>query len=547
MIRATFDGARLRAAAADSAGRRIGGVAVPWGVPGRVSDGTMVVFEPGSLDAAARPVALLDHDRTRPIGRVVDAADDGAALSATIGVLPGAAGDQALVEASPPLSVRGMLSVGADPIDYRYDADGTLRVAAADWQELSLLTLGAYPDARVTHVAASSPNPEGENMPPDTLTPPAATDEPAEPVDPDAEPNPDIEPDEPAAEPVQTVQAVPIAAARGRRPAAAPYADVTLAQVCRMIAASRGGTPDDVRRRDLVLAAQGSVHRGIQAALADITLAVGTDNIGQLHRPAYQRELVELISWGTPLIDALRQGDLQRGDYPTLTFNTWETAPTVALQAAEKTEIHSGPVKITPKSVDVETWAGGNDISQQVLDLGSPSFVEDYIRAAAIDYARKVDTYAVTTLLTAATPVTTADGDSFISIVGALVGALSPATTPPGGLFLAMSYDMGVGLIGVPRDEGPAFWDGSVSFGSFTPTVNAGGLSAFVDPNLPARTYLLGHRQGATWYDLPGTPFDLRAVNVGLLGLDVAVYGYGACGIQYPGSFAKTTVPAPVP
>jgi hypothetical protein len=123
------------------------------------------------------------------------------------------------------------------------------------------------------------------------------------------------------------------------------------------------------------------------------------------------------------------------------------------------------------------------------------------------------------------------------------VGALKRAPSPPGGLFLAMSYDQGVGLIGVPRDEGPAFWDGNVSFGSFTPTVNVGGLSAFVDPNLPARTYLLGQRQGATWYDLPGTPFNLRAVNVGLLGLDIAVYGYGALGVQYPGAFTKTTVP----
>jgi len=540
MIRATFDAATVTAATSEGR-RRIDGIAVPWGVPGRVSDGTVVVFEPGSLDATARPVALLDHDRTRPIGRVTAAADDGAALSASVGVNVGPLGDQALIDAAPPLSVRGMFSVGAEPRPggARYDPDGVLHVSDADWQELSLLTLGAYQTAVVTHVAAASPTPE---VPVEHDTLPLATDEPVEdePTEP-TEPNPDIEPDEPP----ENVATVPVQAARGARRGRRRYADVTLAQVAAIIQASRGGSPQSVQLMQAVLAEQGPLYRGgIEAALADITLSVGTDNIGQLYRPAYQRELVDLIDWGTPLINALRQGDLQRGDWPSLTFNTWEKAPTVALNDVEKTAINSTPVKITPQTVTTHRWAGGNDISQIALDLGSPSFVADYVNAAGVDYARKIDTYAVTTLLAAATDVPGTVGISFIDAMAALVGGLSPATTPPGGLFLCMSYDLGVGLIGVPQDKGPAFWDGSVSFGAFTPSVNAGGLSAFVDPNMPASTYLLGHRQGATWYDLPGTPFTLQAVNVGLLGLDVAVYGYGALGVQYPGSFTKMTVPA---
>jgi hypothetical protein len=75
------------------------------------------------------------------------------------------------------------------------------------------------------------------------------------------------------------------------------------------------------------------------------------------------------------------------------------------------------------------------------------------------------------------------------------------------------------------------------------PSVTMGGLAVQVDPNMPARTALLMLRNAATWYDLPGTPFSLRAVNVGQLGLDIAVYGYGALGVQYPGALAKTTVP----
>jgi hypothetical protein len=539
VIVATF---RVEAAGADTGRRRISGIAVPWGVEGRVASGELVRFHPGSLDASSRPVALRDHDRTRTIGRVDDAGDDGRQMRADVVVSRTPLGDESLVLAGDGAL---MFSVGADPTRYAYDSNGVLDVFAAEWNELSLLPLGAYPGAVVTHVAAQTPE-EGEPMPP------VATDTPD--VDPDVDPEtPEVEgddeetPEAPDVETRTTPATVPIAAARGSgRRRSNPYASTTLHDVAVAIAASRGADPGAVRRRDTILAAQGAAVRGIEAALADVTL-VGVDNVASAYRPAYQAELVEIIGWGTPMIDVLRQGDLERGDYPNKTFNHWTKTPEVALQVAEKDEIHSVAVSIGPASVPVQTWAGGNDISQQTLDFGSPSFVEDYIRASGIDYAQQSDTYACTTLLTAATNVPLGVGDSFITVVGKLIGALSPATTPPGGLFLGVAYNVGVGLIGVTRDQGPAFWDGQVTFGRMTPEVtNDAGLTVFVDPNLPADTYLAGHRQGATWYDLPGTPFNLRAVNVGLLGLDIAVYGYGALGIQYPGAFTKaTTNPGP--
>jgi hypothetical protein len=543
-IRATFAGAAVTAGDPDTARRTVAGVAVPWEVPGVVSTGQTVIFHRGALDAAARPVLLRDHDLTRPIGTVVDARDDGQRMHAVGKVSAVPDGDHALVLAAD--GALPMFSVGADPTSFDVDDDGVVHVYAADWRELSLLSLGAYTAARVSTVTASQERP---TMEPDQLTlDPADVDDAAPPIEATDVPDPDDDdPDDPTVTPITAAaRPVPITAgarhpSRGRAQPS-PYAGLTLRALAAQISAGQHD-PRAARFAAAALRAQGPLAGGgIQAALLDVTLD-GTVNIGGAYRPGYQAELVEIVGWGTPLIDALRQGDLQRGDYPTKSFNQWLQTPIVGLQTNEKDPIASGPVQIGPASCDVMTWAGGNDISQQTLDLGSPSFVEDYIRAAAGDYAKKSDTYAVSALLTAATPVTTLTTDTFIQIIQKLMGALNPATAPGGSYFLAMSNDVGVGLIGVPRDEGPAFWDGSVSFGSFTPTVNAGGLQAFVDPNLPARTYLLGYRNGATWYDLPGTPFNLRAVNVAQLGLDIAVYGYGACGIQYPGAFAKTTQP----
>lgn len=547
MIRCTFPTQLVTAATGTVEGSRtVAGVAVPWMVPGTVSSGDTVVFHPGSLDASARPVLLRDHDRTRPIGTVTDARDTGQALEASAHVSATRDGDDALVLAAD--GALPMFSVGAEPTDYRYDADGVLHVLAAVWRELSLLTIGAYDEARVATVTAT--NPEDPAMPPDTLLPVVATpeDPDAPPADPDEEPNPDIEPDERPVETYVQPELVPISAGRGvarvRQPH--PYAGVGMSQLAGLIcAAQASGDLGTARLINQIVTSPGArTAPSINAALSDVTLAVGVGNVGPAYRPAYQKELVDIVSHGSPLVDAVRQGDLQRGDYPNVYFNRWTQTPQVALQSAEKVPINSTAVEIAQTGVPVQTWATGNDLSQQLLDFGSPSFVEDYIRAAGVDYADTINTYAATALLAAATNVPTVVGDTFVAVVGKLVSALNPALVPAGGLFLAVSWDVWAGLIGVTQNNGPAFWSGSVSFGSMLPTAELGGLSVFYSPGLPARTYLLGLRNAATWYDLPGTPFSLRAINVGQLGLDVAVYGYGALGVQYPGALVKTTQPS---
>jgi len=536
------------AAAGATGARTVGGLAVPWGVPGRVADGRTVVFDPGSLDAAARPVALRDHDRGRAVGRVVDAVDTGAGIDATVRLAPQVPdADQVLALAADGVPL--MFSVGATPTDADYDADGTLHVRAGTWDELSILTFGAFGGATVDRVAAAATT--GGTMPPDLLT---LDDDESTPDEPDAPPEPDPDAPDPA-DGAEHVTLEPVTAAAGFRPfrraAAArahPFAGVDLATLSRYIAAAAtSADPRIVGHVQRVLTSPGArafpLDAPIAAALTDVTL-VGTNNVGAAYRPGYQAELVDIVSHGSPAVDMVRQGNLERGDYPNKTFNKWTKVPTVALQSAEKVAINTTPVQIVPTAVPVQTWATGNDISQQALDFGSPSFIDDYIRAAGVSYASVIDTYAVTALLAAATDVPTVLGDKLPVIIGKLFAALNPANVPAGPMVMLVSWDLGAGAMGiVGQDNAPVFWDGTVNFGSFTPSVDMGGLTVQVDPNMPANTAILMLANAATWYDLPGTPFSLRAINVGQLGLDVAVYGYGALGVQYQGAIVKTTVP----
>jgi hypothetical protein len=522
-IQATFTAAALTAAAG---GRTIGGVAVPYGVPGHLSTGQTVVFEPGSLDASSRPPTLRDHDPTRPVGMVVDAVDAGDHMRATVRASRTRDGDDALELAGDGAL---MFSVGATPIDFTHDAAGVMRVASATWDELSLLTFGAYAGARVDTVKA-----QGVSMS-DTPATIAADD--LEPVDPDAVAD-DLEPVDDDDTPVDVTPATPLQA--GRRPAPTrPRAELTIANMGRLLA----GSPSQQRA---ALQAIRGVDEMQKAALNNVTL-VGANNVGALQRPAYQAELVDVVSWGRPLINQLKSGSLERGDFPSKTFNRWTTLPTVELQAGEKTAIASTAVKVDATSVPVQTWAGGNDISQQTIDFGSPSFVADYINAAGVDFAAKSDIYAWTTLLAAATAATPGDIGAFASNVAALFATLNPTNVPPGQMWLGLSWDVAVQTIGIMGEANtPVYWSGSINLSSFMPAQDTGGLTTFVDPNAPAGTMLLGMRNGATWYEIPGTPFNLKVVDINLLGLDVAVYGYGALGVQYPGAFAKmavTTVP----
>lgn len=297
---------------------------------------------------------------------------------------------------------------------------------------------------------------------------------------------------------------------------------LTLARVGQIIAAGM---------REQIQAA--GIAARIQAALTSVT---SVENPGFV-RPAYRAEIVGLVDHGMPVVRALQQRPLpatgMRIEYPT-----WSAPPDdYAIQAAEKTAIGTGGVSSTVEGVDIDTWAQGHDVSFQVAQRSDPSFIDAYLRAAAVDAARKYDTDVITKLLAVANAGT--PGTSFVTNVKALFAALNPALTPAGPMFLAVSYDIMLDLIDVTGLNGPAFWDASMSLGSMIPDASAGGLTMFTDWNMPAGTMLLGSRQGAASYGGPDSSADIRVVDVSLLGIDIGVYFYAALAIEYPEAFAK--------
>ena len=85
--------------AADSRKRTMSGTIVSFDEKGLTSAGA-TVFEKGSIDFSKPVKLLLEHDRTRPIGKMVDVTEDAKGIYATFKIAGTIAGDDSILEAA---------------------------------------------------------------------------------------------------------------------------------------------------------------------------------------------------------------------------------------------------------------------------------------------------------------------------------------------------------------------------------------------------------------------------------------------------------------
>jgi HK97 family phage prohead protease len=145
----------LDAAGPDGMPRRtLAGLALPYNVEATVSDGTKVMFMPGSLDAGGKkPKLYMGHDATQAVGLVTAMVDTPGGMMYEARISETALGNEALVLAAD--GVLDAVSVGVNPTKFSYDENGVMVIEAAQWQELSLVPFGAFAGASVDRVAAS--------------------------------------------------------------------------------------------------------------------------------------------------------------------------------------------------------------------------------------------------------------------------------------------------------------------------------------------------------------------------------------------------------
>ncbi len=519
----------LRVAAANRQARSITGVAATFGKHANASTGP-VRFEAGSLDLPAdlsRVKLLVDHDPAQPVGYAVDADVDDNALRMRFHLPIGEPGDRALADAASKL--RDGLSVGVDVEDYDLD-DDTVIVHRGAVREVSLVAVPAIDDARLTDVAATRRTTrrttraqEAASMDEDKVDEiEDRLDDVEEQVD-DVEEHVDEVEDE-----VERVEDKVSASRRRRqaRPVTAP-------------GRARASSMRDVSAKLAGLIRRGGSAQQVRAALTDIVPA--SDAGDGFLRPQWLGELWQARRVDRPLIDAITTKPLPIGGLKVYGFQ-FDDLPTVGPYAGDKTEIPSSTITTRPLEADVERTAGGWDIDRVFLDRGEPSIVEAIWTYALEDYLRKTEASALTTFLAAATA---ADGAA--SLPAALVN-LGQTSSAQGSQvdFVGLAPDVWAQLATLTVDDLPWWMATGSGLNIGTATGQAGGISFFVNPLLPAGTVIAGDKRAATWFE-DNPPVRVNAVDLPRGGVDLGLFGYHAMLVNDPRSIFRTTVTAPAP
>jgi hypothetical protein len=512
--------------AADSTGRTLTGLAIPYGQVGSTSAGPLTI-RPGAIKVPAdlRRVKLFrEHGRTTPIGYTVDHADTPAGVSMAFHVAATPDGDLALLEASE--GIRDGLSVELHNVKIHNGI-----VTAADLVGVAQVAVPAFPGAVLTASQATpipdTPDDTGAGDPDSRPSPgpsPADADSTPTPAgdtpDPDSHPDPETDP----AAPTESETAVTVTAEASRPAPAAERAG----------AAGPGSMLEFAAALAPIITAAGDAGT-VNAALTDITPPNTGDPGGAFLRPTWLGEL-----W-TPRRDARHFLNVFSG--PALTGMTWEgwkweVMPTVDTYAGNKTAIPTSPATIVPATGEATRIAGGWDVDRIYEDFNT-GFIAALLEAATYDYGQKSEAALAATLLAEATDAgaATTVGDALIAVASQLSSVGAVLST------VAMASDLFAAFLGMPVTDVP-WWltkQSTVTL-SGDGSTDVAGIVIDVIPTLPAGT-LLGADKNAVDFRETG-PFRVQALNIPNGGIDVALFGYQGQIVRDARGIAKSAVAA---
>ena len=491
--------------AADAESRIIAGRIVSWNAEGNTSAGR-TMFEKDSIKMSKNTKLVLQHDVTRPLGKLVSFEQDETGIIAEFKIAKTTAGNDALEEAA--TGLRSDFSVGVDVEEWN-NKDGVMAISASNLIEVSLVTDGAIPGAEVAKVAAvenevSEPTQEeipstteGEQVS-DTTVPEVA----------------------PAAE---TVEAARVEV----KAATAPYISTTV----------RNPIVDKASYLEhSVRASLGNDQSKMYVAAAADT----TDNAGLVPT----RQLTEVINGisnaDRPFIDSITRGALPDAGM-TFEIPKITVAPTVAdtdeAGTPSNTDMNSAFV-----SVNVNKYMGQQVFSLEILDRSSPAFFAELVRQMEFAYAKATDNAVATAMVNGGT-----DGGNRAALTtGALVADFvsdAAVSIYKGTLGFAqnivVSPEQWGALMGLVDSSNRPIFQQTINpqnaGGTLTATAIRGNLlglnlrvsTALTDGSgVGDNTLIVVNPEAYTWYESPRLSLQTNVISSGQV--QVGYYGYGA-------------------
>ena len=518
----------LDAAKGDAPRRTISGTAVPYNVPATVSDGTAVIFRPGSLPVEGKaPRLFMYHDASMPVGVVTERVDTEQGMMFSAKISATALGNDALVMASD--GTIDQVSVGVNPTKFSYDEAGTMIIEAADWTELSLVPIGAFGDmANIASVAASI-HQEPEEV---VLN---------EEVVPEQEIEPMSEVTVPAVE--ATIPTAPIFAQAKK--------EFVLPNAGEFMAAYHIGGDTFKNMNAAVAEYTASKRTALQAAAGDV---LTTDTPGLLPVPVLG-PLVQDLNFLRPVVEAVgARAYPDNGQSKTFIRPTITTHTSVASQS-ELASASATTMVIASNSVSKTTLAGQVTLSVQDIDFTSPAAMQLILNDLMGEYMIASDNLAADNMLTAATSSGVWDG-TVADLLKSVYDAASDISTNrnwlPTHMFVSVDVWAQLGQLAdsTGRQIFPLIANGLSGYnaaGSQSATSwngNPLGLQLVVDSNFAAKTMIItrvGQGQGDAYEFYESIRGLMSVEQPSVLGRQFSFHGYVSTFAAIGGMIRKIT------
>lgn len=518
------------AAAGDGQPRRtISGIAAPYNVPAVVSDGTAVVFRPGSLPVEGKaPRLFMYHDASQPVGVVTERVNTEQGMMFSAKISATTLGNDALVMVQD--GTIDQVSVGVNPTKFSYDEDGTMIIEAADFMELSLVPIGAFGDmAPITKVAASIHQEPEEVVLNEEVTPVEEKQEMSEVTAPAVE---------------ATIPTAPIFAQAKKEfvlPSAGEY-----------MAAYHIGGDTFANINKAVAEYTASKKTALQAAAGDV---LTTDTPGLLPVPVLG-PLVQDLNFVRPVVNALgARAYPDGGAQKTFVRPTITTHTSVGTQSSELSAASATTMVIASNSVSKTTLAGQVTLSVQDIDFTSPAAMQLILNDLMGEYMIASDNFAADALLAAANSSGVWDGtpeDLLKSIYDAANDVASGRNWMPTHLFVSVDVWAQLGQL-VDSSKRPLFPFigagltgqnalGELNAGSWNGTPM--GLQLVVDSNFAAKTMIVtrvGQGQGDAFEFYESIRGLMSVEQPSVLGRQMSFHGYVSTFAAIGGMIRKIT------
>ena len=219
----------------------------------------------------------------------------------------------------------------------------------------------------------------------------------------------------------------------------------------------------------------------------------------------------------------------------------------VEAQANEKDEVNSVAISLAKGTATLDTYAAGSDISYQLLQRSSPSYLDAHNRIMAASYATVTDRKFTSDLWTDGTGLQDYDfaadttGAGFREAVfGASVKVEDATQSPASAVFVSTAVFNKIGGWSTFQPEPYTVQNVSGVATASTLRVNVSGLpvirATWLDTNA-AYNAIVTNGAAARWVE--DGPRLGTAENIGKLGLDLAIYGYGVTAAFLPAGIVR--------